>query len=82
MQYKMLNSVYPSQSQGLEALVARPTEDPQPKVWSQWAKPENIIDPWGRKMQYRYPGKHNVRGYDVFSLGPDGIESVDDTGNW
>jgi general secretion pathway protein G len=45
-------------------------------------KPDAIMDPWGRKMQYRNPGKHNAQGYDVFSFGPDGVESADDVGNW
>lgn len=82
MQYKTLNMFYPSQSQGLEALVNKPSGDPQPKRWSQWIKPDGIIDPWGRKMQYRYPGKNNTSSYDVFSYGPDGTESNDDIGNW
>lgn len=82
LQYKTLNMFYPSQSQGLEALVTRPSGDPKPRVWNQWAKPEGILDPWGRKMQYRYPGKNNTNGYDIFSFGPDGTESQDDIGNW
>lgn len=82
MQYKTLNMVYPSQSQGLDALVTRPSGDPQPKRWSQFVKPEAIIDPWGTKMQYRNPGRHNAQGCDVFSYGPDRVESGDDIGNW
>jgi hypothetical protein len=32
---------------------------------------------------YRNPGKRNTTGYDVFSLGADGVEnSEDDIGNW
>lgn len=34
------------------------------------------FDPWGRPYQYRYPGKRNAM--DLFSLGPDGVESQDD----
>jgi general secretion pathway protein G len=82
MQYKTLNMFYPTQSQGLEALVTRPGGDPQPKRWNQFVKPEAIMDPWGRKIQYRNPGKHNPQGYDVLSFGPDGVESQDDIGNW
>lgn len=82
MSYKTLNMFYPTQSQGLEALVTRPSGDPQPKRWSQFVKPDGIMDPWGRKMQYRHPGKHNTGGYDIFSFGPDGVESGDDIGNW
>ena len=39
-------------------------------------------DPWGRPYQYRCPGVHNPNGYDLWSLGPDGVPSRDDIGNW
>jgi general secretion pathway protein G len=82
MQYKTLNMIYPTQAQGLEALVTFPSGDPKPRRWSQFVKADAIVDPWGRKIQYRNPGKHNPQGYDVFSFGPDGVESADDIGNW
>lgn len=82
MSYKTLNMFYPTQQQGLEALVTRPSGDPQPKRWSQFVNADGILDPWGRKLQYRSPGKHNPQSYDVFSFGPDGVESEDDIGNW
>ncbi|WP_395732590.1 type II secretion system major pseudopilin GspG [Prosthecobacter sp.] len=81
--YKMSNLTYPTQEQGLDALVTRPTAEPKPKRWTQLLKPDGITDPWGRKMVYRNPGKHNDRGYDVLSLGADGLENTeDDVGNW
>lgn len=81
--YKISNLTYPTQEQGLDALVSRPTGDPKPKHWRQLANPEKITDPWSRKLMYRNPGKRNVGGYDVFSLGPDGLENTeDDIGNW
>jgi general secretion pathway protein G len=82
MQYKTLNRIYPTQAQGLEALVTRPSGDPKPQRWSQFVKPEAIMDAWENKMQYRNPGKRNTSGYDVFSFGPDRVESGDDIGNW
>lgn len=46
-------------------------------------KPDGLMDPWARKITYRNPGKRNAGGYDVFSLGPDGLENTeDDIGNW
>ncbi len=40
-------------------------------------------DPWGHDYQYHNPAIHNTgRGYDLYSLGPDGIESEDDIVNW
>ena len=82
MQYKTLNTYYPSQSQGLEALVTRPSGDPPARRWNQFVKPDAIMDPWNKKIQFRNPGKHNTNGVDVFSYGPDGVESADDIGNW
>ena len=44
---------------------------------------QGIQDPWGHKLVYRNPGKHNAGGYDVLSLGADGLENTeDDIGNW
>jgi len=81
--YKINNMTYPTQQQGLDALVTRPTAEPKPRRWTQVAKPEGIMDPWGHKLVYRNPGKHNAGGYDVLSLGPDGLENTeDDIGNW
>jgi general secretion pathway protein G len=36
------------------------------------------LDPWGNPYIYYYPGKHNPRGYDLLSVGPDGKEGTDD----
>ena len=81
--YKITNLAYPTQEQGLNALVTRPTAEPKPRRWSQLSKPEGIMDPWNHPLVYRNPGKHNTSGYDVFSLGADGLEDTeDDIGNW
>ncbi|UCV12747.1 type II secretion system protein GspG [Dechloromonas denitrificans] len=37
-------------------------------------------DPWGRAYQYRNPG--TIRAWELYSLGPDGIESADDIVGW
>lgn len=81
--YKISNLMYPTQEQGLEALVSRPSVEPKPRRWSAVMKPDGLMDPWGRRIAYRNPGKRNAGGYDVFSLGPDGLENTeDDIGNW
>lgn len=81
--YKIGNLVYPTQEQGLDALVRPPRVPPIPKRWSQVVKEDGLIDAWGRKIVYRNPGSKNVGGYDVFSLGKDGLENTaDDIGNW
>ncbi len=39
-------------------------------------------DPWGHDYIYVSPGVRNKRGFDLSSLGPDGVESEDDINNW
>jgi general secretion pathway protein G len=39
-------------------------------------------DPWKREFRYQYPARRSKADYDVYSLGPDGVESADDIGNW
>jgi general secretion pathway protein G len=81
MNFKIQNGFTPSQSQGLEALVTPPS-DPRVKMRAPLVKADALMDPWEKKMQYRNPGKKNPQGIDVFSFGPDGVESADDIGNW
>ena len=83
IRYKTKARMYPSEQQGLDALVNRPNSQPEPASWKQFMKPQGIIDPWGQTYEYRYPGKHNATSYDIFSLGFDKKEGTeDDIGNW
>ncbi|MGB1127823.1 MAG: type II secretion system major pseudopilin GspG [Opitutales bacterium] len=81
--YKLDIGNYPSSEEGLRAL----TKAPSGKE-ARWKGPyleEVPTDPWGKAYQYRFPGSRNIngaRGYDVWSHGPDGVESADDIGNW
>ncbi len=77
--YKAENYSYPSTDQGLEALVSKPSGDPVPKNWRQYAK-KTPMDPWENPYKYLNPGAHGE--IDVYSFGPDGIQSEDDIGNW
>jgi general secretion pathway protein G len=74
--YEMLNYRMPSTEQGLKALVTQPTTEPRPRRWKQLMT-EVPLDPWGNEYVYRNPGKGG-KGFDLFSLGPDGKESDDD----
>jgi general secretion pathway protein G len=76
--YRQLNGFYPSTEQGLEALVTRPTSSPIPQHWTQLVFHDTLIDPWGRPVVYRSPGANRIDPYDLFSLGPDGVEGNDD----
>ena len=81
--YKLDLGNYPSANEGLNALVKAPSGKE-----ARWKGPyleEVPLDPWQNPYQYHFPGAKNVngpRGYDVWSLGPDGVESADDIGNW
>lgn len=80
--YEMQNLRPPTSEQGLQALVTRPTTEPQPRRWRQLL--EKIpLDPWGEPYVYYWPGKHNKNGFDLFSKGPDRQEGGgDDIGNF
>lgn len=81
--YKLDNGFYPSTDQGLNALVEKPSSNPEPRDWKQYLK-SVPKDPWGRDYLYLNPGEHG--DVDVFTLGADGqpggtgINS--EIGNW
>ena len=76
--YRSLNGFFPSSSQGLEALVIKPLGDPMPKKWFQFMA-YIPVDPWGNPYRYEQPGKHNPKGFDVYSTGGPRSKVV---GNW
>lgn len=67
--YKLDNGRYPSNEQGLQALVAKPQSSPVPGNWKPYLD-KLPKDPWGNTYQYLNPGVHSE--IDVFSLGADG----------
>ncbi|TSH90803.1 type II secretion system protein GspG [Verticiella sediminum] len=81
--YRMDNGRYPSNEQGLQALVEKPAAGP---VGANWRRTLDRVptDPWGAPYQYLNPGVHGE--IDVFSLGADnqpGGEGVDaEIGSW
>ncbi|HFC92358.1 MAG TPA: type II secretion system protein GspG [Leucothrix mucor] len=77
--YKMKNIQYPSTDQGLEALVSKPSGDPEPKAWSKMLD-KTPVDPWDNPYKYLSPGSHG--DVDIYSWGPDGRQSDDDIGSW
>lgn len=68
------NGRYPTQQEGLQALVANPGG------LASWAGPYLKssagvpLDPWGHAYQYRFPGQ--IGEYDLFSNGPDGSSPI------
>ena len=72
--YRLDNSHYPSSSQGLRALVRRPSGTPEPRNWG----PESYLkkmpeDPWDQEYAYLKTGN----GFEIISLGADGEEGGD-----
>lgn len=66
--YKDRNGTLPSTSQGLEALVARPSGNPVPKDWQQLMA--NVpTDAWGNAYRYERPGKHHPESFDLYTTG-------------
>src|SRR4051794_18248677 len=71
--YREEQRTYPSTQQGLGALVTMPRDLPSPKNWHQRLR-VFPADPWKRQYKYVFPGRQNAKWFDLYSLGPDGIE--------
>jgi general secretion pathway protein G len=66
--YQAKGGVYPSQEQGLAALMVRPTTPPVPRAWTSLLL-TLLRDPWNRPYVYRVPGTVPGKEYDLSSLG-------------
>ena len=72
--YQLDNGAFPTTSQGLDALNARPTGA---NGWNgPYLRGEGVpMDPWGRPWIYRNPSTRSGRLYDLCSSGADGSGS-------
>ncbi len=66
--YRLEVGSYPSQQDGLDALLEEPADAPR------WNGPyvkrrDALVDPWGQLYVYRFPGDHGA--YDLYTLGAD-----------
>lgn len=81
--YYLANGSYPTEAQGLKALVERPDGV---ETWDgpYLNRTGEVNDPWGKAYLYKQPGQHGK--FDVMSLGADGKEGGDsenrDIGSW
>jgi general secretion pathway protein G len=75
--YKTLAGRFPTTEQGLMALVKQPTAEPLPRRWNQT---EGSVpkDPWGNEYQYRLLPEGDARGFEIRSVGPDGMAGTSD----
>ena len=83
--YRLDNQRYPTTEQGLQALIARPTNGPQPANWKSGGYIDRLNkDPWGNIYQYMSPGTRSE--VDIFSYGadgqPGGTGNDADIGSW
>lgn len=83
--YRLDNFVFPTNEQGLQALVAPPPGLNQADRYREGGYIRRLPkDPWGNPYQYRAPGAHGL--VDVYSFGADGREGGEgkdaDIGNW
>lgn len=80
--YRLDNFAYPSEAQGLEALVAEPTTS---RAWRGPYLESMPKDPWDMEYQYKNPSQHG-RDFDIYSFGADqvagGEGDGEDMGNW
>lgn len=84
--YRLDNLTFPTDAQGLQALVAAPSDLTQPDRYRQGGYVRRLPnDPWGRPYLYRQTSAHGG-AFDVYSLGADGKEGGEgndaDIGNW
>ena len=85
--YAADNGMYPTTEQGLDALIRKPTSQPEPMNWIEaYVEPTKFLDPWGVQYIYENPSNHEGYDYDLYSLGLDGQEGGEgenaDITNW
>ena len=71
--YESDNFAIPTQRQGLEALVAKPTSEPLPANWRAGGYIDRAglpSDPWGNGYLYFAPGR-NGEAFEILSYGAD-----------
>jgi general secretion pathway protein G len=79
--YKISMGEFPTTSEGLNALVTRPSA--RGDRWNGPYIDKVPVDHWGEPYQYAFPGTRNKNGYDLWSKGPDRQSgTADDIGNW
>jgi general secretion pathway protein G len=81
--YRIQVGDYPSTAEGLQALITAPTGK-EDRWHGPYIDSKTVpVDPWKNAYKYAYPGIHNKDGYDLWSMGPDGVDgTADDIGNW
>ncbi len=74
--YQSQNGMFPTQEQGLEALVREPTRPPLPPRYQEggYLDSRNLpLDAWDRPFVYLIPGRGG-EAYEIISYGADGVQ--------
>ncbi len=79
--YELDNGNFPTTSQGLTALLEKPSTNPIPENWNGPYIEKKTIDPWGRPYEYASPGDRRS-DYDLSSKGKNVSKEEDDITNW
>jgi len=80
--YELDTGDFPSTEQGLNALITAPVGLANSATWAGPYLEKKPVDSWGRPYRYGYPSQRSLVGYELSSLGKDGVESEDDVTNW
>lgn len=86
-QYSLDMFDYPSEQQGLEALVTLPDGLSGAESYRTGGYIAKLpLDPWGQPYVYERPGDKSGRSFDLYSFGADAAEGGEeqnaDIGNW
>jgi general secretion pathway protein G len=80
--FEVDNGYCPKGRDALQCLITSP-RDAQ-KTWKgPYIKKNKVpLDPWQRPYVFENPGRHNPNGYDLYTLGKDGLGGTNTIGNW
>ncbi len=69
--YRLENGGFPTQEQGLKAMIERPEGA---DLWDgpYLDNPQALLDPWGKPYLYKSPGRSGA--FEIYTLGADGKE--------
>lgn len=79
--YELDNGNFPTSSQGLMALLVKPSTSPLPSNWNGPYLEKEPYDPWGRRYEYAHPGTHGT-SYDLYSKGAKPEDEKSWVTNW
>lgn len=77
--YQVMAGHYPSDAQGLEALIREPNSDPKPRRWRQLLKKaDSLQDPWGTNYRYQRFGSQDQEEPEILCAGQDQVFGTKD----